>query len=326
MRDFGGFPPVQYMSCVLEQRSDASATHEVSEPMSHEDHADLTQARQLTGRAEQPGDHWLLFALLRLGIGAQCIRDAGQYATGKHCHTGACAAHRRQPRTGTHAAGKLPHHACHTNASLHAEVLGVSRNFRHFPAKIGTHRLSKSIRDSHIVFFQLPQADQCLLEIVIGEVLPPGRKLLEGAMRYAGGFHERIVKLPHCWPCCRTWLVSSLTRSRIGWSLTAADAASVADVVGSGMSCSLAAAGHSVADFAQGRQRPPSFLSCATIRSSWAWSQASPGAHILWITKSELLIDPGLAKLGKQRRYFAQIVDIGHLADQNRRHAQGQDS
>src|SRR4029453_11122039 len=49
-------------------------------------------------------------------------------------------------------------------------------------------------------------------------------------------------------------LVSSLTRSRIGWSSTAAGAASVADVVGSGMLCSLAAAGHSVADFAQGRQ------------------------------------------------------------------------
>jgi hypothetical protein len=45
MRDFGGFPPVQYMSCVLEQRSDASATHEVAKPMPHEDHADLTQAR-----------------------------------------------------------------------------------------------------------------------------------------------------------------------------------------------------------------------------------------------------------------------------------------
>src|SRR5262249_15781018 len=117
-------------------------------------------------------------------------------------------------------------------------------------------------------------------------------------------------------PCCRTWLVSSLTRSRIGWSTTAADAASVADVVGSGMSCSLAAAGHSVADFAQGRQRPPSFSSCATIRSSWAWSQASPGAQILWIAKPELLIDPGLAKLGKQHRYFAQIVGIGHSADQ----------
>src|SRR5262249_40406012 len=155
MRDFAGFPPVQYMPGVLEQRRDASATHEVSEAMPHEDHADLTQARQLTGRAEQPGDHWLLFALLRLGMGAQSIRDAGQYATGKHCHIGSCAAHRRQPRTSTHAAGKLPHHACHTNAGLHAEVLGVSRNFRHFPAKIGTHRLSKSIRDSHIVFFQL---------------------------------------------------------------------------------------------------------------------------------------------------------------------------
>src|SRR6516164_9210036 len=95
MRDFGGLPPLQYMSCVLEQCCDTSATHEVSEPMPHEDHADLTQARQLTGRAEQPGDHWLLFALLRLGLRAQCIRNAGHYATGKHCHTGACTAHRR---------------------------------------------------------------------------------------------------------------------------------------------------------------------------------------------------------------------------------------
>ena len=64
------------MSCVLEQRSDASATHEVSEPMPHEGHADLMQARQLTGRAEQPGDRWLLFALFRLGMGAQCIHNA----------------------------------------------------------------------------------------------------------------------------------------------------------------------------------------------------------------------------------------------------------
>ena len=39
MHDFGGFPPLQYMSCVLEQRSDTSATHEVSEPMPHEDRA-----------------------------------------------------------------------------------------------------------------------------------------------------------------------------------------------------------------------------------------------------------------------------------------------
>src|SRR5262249_42735119 len=75
--DLGGFPPVQCMSCVLEQRSDASATHEVSEPMPHEDHADLSQARQFAGRAEQPGDRRLLFALLRLGMIAQCIRDAG---------------------------------------------------------------------------------------------------------------------------------------------------------------------------------------------------------------------------------------------------------
>src|SRR5262245_29725053 len=75
---FRGLPPVQYLSCVLEQRSDASATQEVSEPMPHEDRADLAQARQLAGRAEEPGDHWLLFALLRLALLAQCIRDACQ--------------------------------------------------------------------------------------------------------------------------------------------------------------------------------------------------------------------------------------------------------
>src|SRR5262249_58025217 len=57
MRDLVGFPPVQYMSRVLEQRSDAGAAHEVSEAVPHEDHADLTQARQLTGRAEQPAAH-----------------------------------------------------------------------------------------------------------------------------------------------------------------------------------------------------------------------------------------------------------------------------
>src|SRR5262245_28377076 len=77
MGHFGSFPPEQYLSCVLEQRSDASATHEISEPMPHEHHADLAQAGQIAGRAEEPGDHWLLFVLLRLALVAQCIRNAG---------------------------------------------------------------------------------------------------------------------------------------------------------------------------------------------------------------------------------------------------------
>jgi hypothetical protein len=59
MRDFTGFPPLQYLSGTLEQRSDAGATHEVAEPMPHEDRADLTQAGQLASRSEQPGDHGL---------------------------------------------------------------------------------------------------------------------------------------------------------------------------------------------------------------------------------------------------------------------------
>src|SRR5215831_15209044 len=43
---------------------------------------------------------------------------------------------------------------------------------------------------------------------------------------------------------------------------------------------------------------------------------AGAAAQIIWTAKPELLIDPGLAKLGKQCRGFAQIVDIGQLADQ----------
>jgi hypothetical protein len=50
---------LQYVSRVLEQRSNAGATHEVAEPMPHEDRADLTQAWQLARRTEQPGDHGL---------------------------------------------------------------------------------------------------------------------------------------------------------------------------------------------------------------------------------------------------------------------------
>src|SRR5262245_26494311 len=92
MRDFGRFPPTQYLPCMLEQRSDASAAHEVSKPVPHEHHADLAQAGQIAGRAEESGDHWSLFALLRLALIAQCIRYAGQYPTGKRGHTDACAA------------------------------------------------------------------------------------------------------------------------------------------------------------------------------------------------------------------------------------------
>ena len=61
MRDFTGFAPLQYLPGVLEQRSDAGATHKVSEPMPHEDRADLTEAWQLAGRTEQPGDHELSY-------------------------------------------------------------------------------------------------------------------------------------------------------------------------------------------------------------------------------------------------------------------------
>src|SRR5208337_2668957 len=54
MRDFTGFPPLQYLSGALEQRGDAGATHKIAEPMAHENRADLTQAWQLAGGTEQP--------------------------------------------------------------------------------------------------------------------------------------------------------------------------------------------------------------------------------------------------------------------------------
>src|ERR1700741_4381650 len=68
-----------------------------------------------------------LFAFLRLGLLAQCIRNAGQHATGEQCHSDARTAHCREPRIVTHAAGKLPHHGCDTCACLYADVLSVSR-------------------------------------------------------------------------------------------------------------------------------------------------------------------------------------------------------
>jgi hypothetical protein len=57
MRDFSGSPPLEYVSCMFEQRSESGATHEIPEPMPHKNHTDLAQARQLSGPAERPGDH-----------------------------------------------------------------------------------------------------------------------------------------------------------------------------------------------------------------------------------------------------------------------------
>ena len=76
-----------------------------------------------------------LFSFLRLGLIAQCIRNAGQHATGKQCHSDAGTAHPREPRIVTHAAGKLPHHGCDTCACLYAEVLRAQAAFRALQAK-----------------------------------------------------------------------------------------------------------------------------------------------------------------------------------------------
>src|SRR5262245_30246320 len=39
-------------------------------------------------------------------------------------------------------------------------------------------------------------------------------------------------------------------------------------------------------------------------------------AQVLWVAKPELVIDARLAKLSKQSRCLAQIIDVGQLADQ----------
>src|SRR5262249_8460359 len=57
MRDLARFSPLQNLAGALEQGSDPGATYEISEPMPHEDRADLAQAWQLAGGAEQPEDH-----------------------------------------------------------------------------------------------------------------------------------------------------------------------------------------------------------------------------------------------------------------------------
>src|SRR5262249_14900892 len=59
MGNFSGLSPLQHLACVSEQRRDADATHEVAEPMANENRADLSQAWQLAGNAEYPGDHLL---------------------------------------------------------------------------------------------------------------------------------------------------------------------------------------------------------------------------------------------------------------------------
>src|SRR5262249_5202743 len=110
----------------------------------------------------------------------------------------ACTAHWRQPPSGTHAAGKLAHHSCDTGTRLHADVLSVNRKLGHFAAQVTAHRFHEAICCSHVVLFQLPYTDQRLLQVVVGEVRPPRRDVLDSAVRCAGGRHERLVKPPYC--------------------------------------------------------------------------------------------------------------------------------
>src|ERR1700730_13938046 len=201
MRDFTGPSPLQYLAGALEQRRDAGATHEVAEAMANEDRADLPQAGQLAGRTEHLGDHvwcyWNLGSVLRLGLVPQGIRDAGQRAAGKQCHSDACIADFCHPGCGTHASGKLLHHACDAGTRLHSEVLGVDRKLRYFATEVAGHRLRDAARRSRVVLFQLPQADQRFLQVVVAEVLPPCREVLESVVRRVGGLHKRLVKFPH---------------------------------------------------------------------------------------------------------------------------------
>jgi hypothetical protein len=135
-----------------------------------------------------------------------------------------------KPRSGTHAAGKLPHHGRDTNARLHADVLGVTRKLHHFAAQVAAHRLGDAIRCSHVVLFQLPQTDQRFLQVVVSEVLPPRRELLESAVRCASGLHERLVKPPHC--IGEQFSGLDTANGRVAGSLTDHRADNVSDGIG----------------------------------------------------------------------------------------------
>lgn len=67
----------------------------------------------------------------------------------------------------------------------------------HLAAQIATHRLGNAVRSRDIIFFELPQTDQCFLQVVGGEVFPLRHELLERGMRRARRFQERLIELPH---------------------------------------------------------------------------------------------------------------------------------
>ena len=123
---------------------------------------------------------------------------AGQHATGKQRHSDACITDRCDTGCGTHASGKLSHHACDTGTRLHSDVLGVGGELHHFPTQVAGHRLCDVARCSRIILFQLPQADQRFLQVVVGEVVPACCELLESIVRCPRGLYQRFVKSPQC--------------------------------------------------------------------------------------------------------------------------------
>src|SRR4030095_11488411 len=110
-----------------------------------------------------PGEHFVVYcnlcAVLRLGLVAQGVRNAGQHATGKQRHSHACITDLRHPGCSAHASGKLAHHACDTSTRLHADVLGADRKLHHFATEVAGDRLRDAARWRPAILFQLSPPD-----------------------------------------------------------------------------------------------------------------------------------------------------------------------
>src|SRR5215207_5887666 len=77
------------------------------------------------------------------------------------------------------------------------------------------------------MLFQRPQADQRVLQIIVGVILLPRREALESLMRRGGGCLERLVEAPYS--ISEAFSRLSLVGSRMAGSLTGQGANNIAE-------------------------------------------------------------------------------------------------
>ena len=95
------------------------------------------------------------------------------------------------------ARGQLAHEARSAGARLCADTLRMHGEFHDLAAQIPAHRLGDAVRCPDGVLFELPQVDQGLLEVVVGEVLAAPREALESLACGGGRAREGLFKRLH---------------------------------------------------------------------------------------------------------------------------------